>query len=410
MSVARDLNVIVVSDKLLEWDASQLLVPIHKLIHVQGFEDIVLDFADCEAAFPIPLISLCVQVLRWRQSGIDFKLTLPEKPELARLFLNSNWASLLDTRYPEAMHEDFRNLSTARFTSSQEQSVLVDRAVRLVMGALPGIQRGDLAALEWAINEVTDNALRHSESEVGGLLQVVTFPASRRIQLVVADAGIGIPKSLQAATRAQSDGDILREAIKEGVTSGDGLGNGLYGSYEICVGSGGAFHLESGYGRLAHLARRPLDARSGPVPFHGTIIAGTLDLGQPGLLQAALRIKGREYRPTDFIEMNYEETSSNTMLVKLSAEAPSFGSRPAGTPVRNRLLNLIRMEPGQKITIDFAGVPLLSSSFADEVFGKLFVEIGPLAFTNRLQLINVSSDSASLIDRAIIQRTAAAKR
>jgi len=62
------------------------------------------------------------------------------------------------------------------------------------------------------------------------------------------------------------------------------------------------------------------------------------------------------------------------------------------------------MCPGQKIVIDFADVPLVSSSFADEAFGKLFLEMGPIAFGQRFQFQNLSDLVRQLIDRAISQR------
>jgi hypothetical protein len=56
--------------------------------------------------------------------------------------------------------------------------------------------------------------------------------------------------------------------------------------------------------------------------------------------------------------------------------------------------------------IDFADVPLVSSSFADEVLGKLFVELGPLTFMQRFEMRNVQTTVKQLVDKAIAQRTA----
>ena len=64
------------------------------------------------------------------------------------------------------------------------------------------------------------------------------------------------------------------------------------------------------------------------------------------------------------------------------------------------------MCPGQRIVIDFSGIPLISSSFADEVLGKLFVEIGPVNFAQRFEFRNLDSTVKQLIDKAISQRVA----
>ena len=56
------------------------------------------------------------------------------------------------------------------------------------------------------------------------------------------------------------------------------------------------------------------------------------------------------------------------------------------------------------VQVDFSGVPVTSSSFADEAFGKLFLQIGPMQFMQRIKLINMVDTVESLINRAIQQR------
>jgi hypothetical protein len=46
--------------------------------------------------------------------------------------------------------------------------------------------------------------------------------------------------------------------------------------------------------------------------------------------------------------------------------------------VRFKALNLLRAEPGAALILDWEGVPSVSSSFADEFVGRLFVELGRL--------------------------------
>ena len=106
----------------------------------------------------------------------------------------------------------------------------------------------------------------------------------------------------------------------------------------------------------------------------------------------------------DFVELNYEQHDRDEAIFVMKDEATSFGSRIAGTPVRNKLGNLIHMCPGQRIIIDFANIPLVSSSFADEVLGKLFVEFGPMTFSQRFEFRNVAPTVGELMDKAITQR------
>lgn len=88
----------------------------------------------------------------------------------------------------------------------------------------------------------------------------------------------------------------------------------------------------------------------------------------------------------------------------IAKECESTGSRLAGTPVRKKLKNLSDMLEGQRIVIDFDAIPLVSSSFADEVFAKLFVELGAMRFMRSFEFKNVSGTVQALIDKAIEQR------
>ena len=89
-----------------------------------------------------------------------------------------------------------------------------------MLGAVPDLERSDFAAFEWAVNEITDNVLVHSNSVVGGIVQVSTFAKFRkRVQFVVADAGIGIPVSLRSGKpEIHSDMDALDQAIRRRVS------------------------------------------------------------------------------------------------------------------------------------------------------------------------------------------------
>lgn len=408
MTVQREGNWVVVEDALKDAAIDTLLAAIHQAIVDKGYSEIILDFSQCTEAYPPAMVGVCVQVRRWRQEGISFQLVEPADQKLARHFVNTNWAHLLDPeRYAATRFQDHRQIPATPFATLTEQPELTYRVVKLVIGALQGVHRGDVAALEWAVNEIIDNVITHSESVVGGILQVSTFTKGKKIQFVVADAGIGIPKSLRVVTGETPDEQALARAIEEGVTRGTGQGNGLFGSYEICRRSKGFFSIESGHGRLRFSPESGLQLRhNARVPYHGTLVTGVLDLSVPKLLEEALRIKGRVYRPTDYLETHYEDPHQDRVLFRLHSEAAAFGSRLAGTPVRNKLLNLIQMIERQVIVVDFIDVPLLSSSFADEVFGKLFAEVGPLVFTNRLQLVNVPPLTASLMDKAIMQRVA----
>ena len=231
---------------------------------------------------------------------------------------------------------------------------------------------------------------------------------SKKIEFVVTDSGIGIPKSLKSSgLKIGSDVDALSKAIEQGVTRDKsiGQGNGLYGSYQIAIKSGANFSLHSGNATLYYAPKTGMHTRRDFTPMPGTVVVCGIDYTQPLLLEEALNIKSRGFSPVDMIELKYESTADGNISFILKNESNSFGSRNAGTPVRNKLKNLISfLDTNKKVAVDFVGIKLVSSSFADEVFGKLFVDLGPLEFSTKLELTNIDPIVKLLIDKAIVQR------
>lgn len=387
------------------------LAGLHQAIQEAGYVDVVLDFSDCEAAYPPPMLALCAQVAKLHYEGVDFSLVLPKSERLQRLFRNTNWAYFIDPRqFEPSTFRGYTQLPATLYSSDEDQSRAVNRIVNAILGAIPDIARKDFAALEWAINELTDNVLVHSQSPVGGLVQVSTFERKKkRVMFIVADAGIGIPNSLrQGHPELTSDVDALDKAIREGVTRDKklGQGNGLFGTYQICSHSKGFFQVESGFGKLSFYEPVGLKVGMEAVPYKGTLVVAEIDFSVPDLLQEALKFNGKVHEPFDYVESHYEDTTANRVIFKVADEANSFGSRIAGRPLRNRLSNLARMSSAREITIDFTDVALVSSSFADELIGKLFAEFGPMEFMARFKMVGVSETVQQLIDRAISQRLA----
>jgi hypothetical protein len=134
------------------------------------------------------------------------------------------------------------------------------------------------------------------------------------------------------------------------------------------------------------------------------MVDALIDFSDPTLLERALAIDGRSQPSNDYIEHRYEQDDLRSIRFNLLEQAVSFRSRPAGKPVKIKLGNIIGACPGQYVYVDFQGISVISSSFADEVFGKLFVELGPMRFMQTVRLINVSPTVQALIDRAITQR------
>jgi hypothetical protein len=391
-------------------DFHYLLAQMHQCIEVAGYSDVILDLSACTSAFQNSMLSVCAQVLAYRKSRVSFELVPPRAPMLSNLFKNTNWGYFLDPQQFD--QSDFRGhtrIAATQYQSPEEQQAAVNNIVNVMLGALPNLERTDFAAFEWAINEITDNVLVHSESPIGGLVQVSTFQkASKSVQFVVADAGVGIPTSLRLGRPdIRSDTEALDWAIREGVTRDAriGQGNGLFGSYRVCSKSRGYFQIDSGHARLEYKPKQEqLSISNQTIPYSGTLVAATIDFSDPKLLADALQFKDISHKPTDYVEIKYEGVDGGPITFHLIDECTSFGSRVSGKPVRQKLHNIIKMTNSQMIQVDFTGIPVVSSSFADEAFGKLFLQLGPLKFMQCVKLVNTIDTVESLINKAIEQR------
>lgn len=385
-----------------------LLSCIHHAIENLGFSEIVLNFEECTSAFQNVMLSICAQTSAYRHSGVDFQLILPKDAKLANLFKNTGWAYFITPRMFDSpiYRRNSSRIPVTQYKDTKEQQESVNKIVNVILGAIPEMQRSDFAAFEWAINEITDNVLVHSKSSVGGFIQL-SIIGKTQIQFVVADAGLGIPKTLREGhPEIISDTDALDKAIREGVTRDKtiGQGNGLFGSYQICSMSGGFFGVYSEHASLEFKNKQGLSIKNSTIPYSGTLVIATIDFSNPKLLEEALSFSGKKYIPVDYVETNYEVSDDGKINFILKNESDSFGSRVSGKPVRNKLANLFRMTGNKKIIIDFSGVPLISSSFADEAFGKLFLDVGAVSFMQKFEFINVMTTVRHLIDRAISQR------
>ena len=154
-----------------------------------------------------------------------------------------------------------------------------------------------MAALEWAINEITDNVLNHASSPIGGLVQLTTKSKSNIVEFAVCDAGVGIPKTLREGhADLTTDVIALDRAIREGVTRNrtTNMGNGLFGSFRLAQLSDGYFSIYSGYALLNFTRKSGLRVSHQAIPYSGTaIVCGV----KPDILAEALSFRGERYTP-----------------------------------------------------------------------------------------------------------------
>ena len=348
-------------------------------------QQVTLDFAECQALTPAAMLPLLPVVAGYREAaGASFDLVEPQDDALKQQLIASNWAHFINPeRYPLQPLADARP-PARQFTTAAEIAPIIDDALAAATSQ-PGVERGDAAALEWAIYELADNVLRHAESPTGGFAQTTLNQESKRMELVVADGGVGLAGSMRIRDHEQA---LTRAVAKDG----------LLGSFRIAKLSGGEFELNSGFA-LLHASRSGPDeykTRKRRIRYSGTVVRCEVAIDNPDLLARALSFPNRSHEPRPD-----NEAATATLSITTEA-AQEIGSRAGGERVRGTVEQHLR--ENRSVTLDFSNVPMISSGFADELLGQLFINLGPRAFMSRIQVRGANPVIDGLIDRAIMRQ------
>ncbi len=406
-TVHQEENRIRFTDKVNSYAHPQFMWCLHKC-RTFDYEDIILDFSMCDRAYPNGMIPLLAGSDALRREKVNLSIILPAKSNLQRLFLNTNWAHFLEpARYPKSDTVHDRHLAAHRFMDSGQQHRLVDEFMDVVISNMT-LERDVIAGMEWSINEITDNVLNHALCEDGGIVQVSTF--KDKVAFGVADSGQGILSSLREGhSSLRTDEQAIGEAVKAGVTRNPdaGQGNGIAGTLDIVSMTKGTLEITSG---LTQLVVRDENSkyhkRRASQRFPGTMVYAELGIDASFKLSEALGLSGEPDQATDYIELSYEMERDDALVLRLCKESTGFGSRLAGQQLRTKCMNLLNAAPTKPLLLDWSAVPLVSSSFADELVGKLFAHLGPLAFAARVRNIGMEATVRGLVDKAILQRAA----
>jgi len=393
-------NEVLVAQRL-NWEAfDNLRKAMYIRIEKFGSERISIDFQRTEAILPNGIVPLIALVKKYQTEGVAVEVIPPRSVDLNNLVKFEGWFYSIDpSRFGRPEAHGYNSLPLRVFSNDTELNSAVNDAIEVALRNLT-MAKSVSGAFEWTLNEIGGNVLHHAQSELG-FIQVNSFPRNSKLSIVVADSGIGVPKSLRERfSDIANDRVAVETAVQKGVTSKPnfGQGNGLAGSVAIAVQSNAFFSLTSGGGRLV-VENGVLTVRDFMPPLYGTVVEIQLPTDREIDLPAALW----GHNPSTYIEERFEVDAS-TLELKLRSCAQTFGNRITGQKIRNLIQNLMNESPSSDLVIDFEGVNIVASSFADEVFGKLFVELGPLGFTSRIRFHNMNGTCRQLIDTAITER------
>jgi hypothetical protein len=105
------------------------------------------------------------------------------------------------------------------------------------------------------------------------------------------------------------------------------------------------------------------------------------------------------------LRLEAAESHAGTHAVRVSEVSEGTGTRMAARAVRTRVRNLLN-EGASIVVLDFGGVRVASSSYADELIGKLVAEIGFVAFNQQFRIAQADDLVQTIVDRSVLQRLA----
>lgn len=377
---------------------------LHQIGVLARYPDIVLDMGNVSSIMPsvIPPLASYLRYLT-QQHKIDYTLVLPRNQTAAGKIKDLGLAHYIDYRKFEKPRLKSSSPAVMQFYNMEDCIATTDKIVNNTLRTVE-LSRKHLAALEWAVTEITDNVLNHSQSPVGGFAIYHRIPRTSIIEFTVADCGVGIGRTLQI----KDDREAVEMAIQEGVTRNKqtNQGNGLFGTFRLACASKCLFSLRSRNGTLYVDREGEVHTRRTTVPFPGTLVTCQIDCSNPDLIERAFNFAGRSHLPAfDYVEKIHEKSDGNDLWIIAKDICKTFGSRESGREARQYIENMLVASDGKPVHIDFEDIPVISSSFADEVFGKLFVKLGSMKFMRLVQIENTVSTVEGLIGRAIDQRS-----
>jgi anti-sigma regulatory factor (Ser/Thr protein kinase) len=296
-----------------------------------------------------------------------------------------------------------------RYRSEDEAQALSTKFMEALTEQV-ACEAGVIDALNWCIYEVLDNVFQHSHA-TSGYVMMQLHSKQRKCVIAVTDTGRGIHKSLaESPVEGRVDRSKLSEAhlaighaLEQGVTSKGKLnqGNGLHGLRRAVEINGGELTVRSGRGQWTYkngkvsaftdYARPVLDVNSS----HSTTVDWRLNCATPVSINEAL---GRAEQPSALL--GSIEVGDRYYRIDAAELEEYVGSRAKGLEVRTRIHNYLAAG-AQQVVLDLSSIGVVSSSFADEVVGKLAVQLGELEYRRRVFIENASPTNRGLIERAI---------
>ena len=291
------------------------------------------------------------------------------------------------------------------FSSEEGVKTIVDM-YSLALRQGDELEKGVIQSLEWCMNEAIDNVLQHSTSNKG-FVMAQQYKQNKSFSFCVFDSGIGIYNSLHDSKHSPPTPLVaIQMAMKERITRDEtiGQGNGLWGLSQIIKETNGKLLISSGGARYEFINGQESTVSSGDFNLgkeHGTtMIDFQLDYSSP--IDVAAVLNG--YALIDFW-LEQHENDKGEFVFDVGQESNGTGIRKSAERTRNIIINALK-EQYSTIVLDFKNVSMLSSSFADELIGKLIAQLGFSRFMQYIVVQNLNEFNSAIVNRSVGQRMA----
>ena len=398
-------------EKEIELDLSKLYEPnylnsrLYKLARA-GWHDFVLRAPEEGSAYPNTCAPVAGVIDYYRSKGYEVTCDWVDRPD------SYIGHTRLENPFIVESKEGARRLARPfdvvwRFADSSDIKKLVDATRDHVLESCE-VEEGVLTGIEWCLYEIMDNVLQHSDASCGFYMGQFTN-SNKKLSLCVFDNGRGIYNSLKSSKKhsPRTALDAITLALQERVTRDEsiGQGNGMWGFSEIVRLNGGSYSVSSNGAKVF------FDKEESHPNERGGFYYGLDNLGTTLVdfqLDCSHRVdvaQALKQDPTRLWLEDMEDPAGEEYVLSIASESAGTGTRQAAERVRHKASNIIR-EGDKLLVLDFENVNLVSSSYADELIGKLVAEIGFSVFNSYCQLRNLSILNQQVVDRSVQQRMA----
>ena len=277
------------------------------LLSNSGYEKITFDLSKLKFVTPSGLCYLIasIQTLTNIIGKENFEIIMPNNNSTNNYLTRMNFLETLGLKDDNYIN---KNDCSNRVIELQKISMtdrcdwqITENLTNVLESQLPVNNQGILKAVSYAIGEIVDNTLRHSQSPIGGYICAQTYPNKNKLEICIIDCGIGIVESLKVEndvhkekiSKFKSDSEFIQYSIEKGVTSKTQQkfgetghsGEGLFFTSEFIKENNGRMKVISDNGMLLIDSKVGIQLSETQHHWQGTIVMLEFNLDVPVIVK-----------------------------------------------------------------------------------------------------------------------------